>query len=108
MGRLADLNWLELDLERMGSGTWVCCCWPRSRSSWREDGCGGEVGTVAGIRWGLRAWRYWGLNPPLEGGLSVSLLGLTGGPPFDKFDSSWKSEWEITEVGTEVERAPRP
>ena len=61
-------------------------------------GCGGEVGTVAGIMWGLRvglrAVRYWGtgLSPPLEGGLRVRRFGLTGGPPFDRLDSSCKSK----------------
>ena len=70
------------------------------------------MGTVAGIRWvlrvGLKAGLYWGLSPPRDGGLKVNLLGLTGGPPLDRLDSSWKSEWEMTGVGTEVDREDWP
>ena len=61
---------------------------------------------MAGIRLvlkvGLKAGLYWGLSPPRDGGLRVNLFGLTGGPPLERLDKSWKSEWEITETNMHV------
>ena len=49
MGLLADLNWLELDLDLMGSGT----SGPlrMSRSCRVEEGDTGLTGTVLGMLW---------------------------------------------------------
>ena len=58
------------------------------------------------LEWGLSgdiAWPRLGLRGPETGlkvdwgrvgagGLRVSLLGLTAGPPEDRLDSSWKSD----------------
>ena len=96
IGLLADLNWLEFDRERIGSGTWgsflmrsscsVLCC---------EDWFGDKeelTGTVLGIWWwgeagpsmlGLLGWGT-GLKVDRIGGLSVRRLGLTAG----RFESS--------------------
>ena len=104
MGRLADLNWFEFDLDLMGSGTSGPFLISRL---WRAEGgdTEGFTGTVLGMLWcwpgltgemtvscgGLRTEET-GLKVDLAGGLRVNLLGLTAGPPLDKLDSSWKSD----------------
>ena len=101
IGLLADLNWFELDLDRMGSGTSGPL---RMSRSWRvEGGDTGLTGTVLGMLecWpGLKGemtvkWEgTWvaeldtGLRVVLPGGLRVNLLGLTAGPPDDRLLSS--------------------
>ena len=98
IGLLADLNWLEFDLDLMGSGTSGPFLIRRSCRAEDED-VGGLTGTVDGM------FECEVTFIMLAGGLRVSLLGLTAGPPEERLDSSLNSDtWEMTGVGTEVER----